>query len=124
MKSVKVTACNCEQIKEKDAPAYMSKGFKYLDGTIKSNDYRIADEHGNVFTWVGERVLENGEYVNGFFSKEGWRTMFDKRILRITPQRHCFNGQVSFITPYIEKVEQGVRIKTFRTVSRAPPNLL
>lgn len=37
MKSVKITACNCEQIKEKDVSAYMTKGFKYLDATIKSN---------------------------------------------------------------------------------------
>lgn len=114
MKSVKITACNCEQIKEKDVSAYVTKGFKYLDATIKSN----------VFTWVSKRVLESSEYVNGIFSKEGWRTMFDQRILRLTPKRHCFNGQFYFITADIEKVEQGVRIKTFRPVSRAPPNLL
>lgn len=51
----------------KDTPAYMPEGFKYLDGSIESKDYRIVDEQGNVFTWVPERTLKDGKTVNGFF---------------------------------------------------------
>lgn len=53
--------------KANDAPAYMPKGFEYLDGAIKSKDYRIADEEGNVFTWVPGRTLKDGTPVKGFF---------------------------------------------------------
>lgn len=54
-------------VKANDTPAYMPEGFEYFDGAIESNDYRIADEEGNVFTWVTERTLKDGEYVKGFF---------------------------------------------------------
>lgn len=52
---------------ERATPNYMPKGFKYLDGSIESKDYRIVDEKGNVFTWVPERTFENGKHVKGFY---------------------------------------------------------
>lgn len=63
----RVTKATTTTAKADDSPVYMPNGFKYLDGAIKSKDYRIADEKGNVFTWVPRRILRNGTLVKGFF---------------------------------------------------------
>lgn len=63
----KATEAITTTVKANDTPAYMPEGFKYLDGSIESLDYRIVDEQGNVFTWVSERTLKDGRLVKGFW---------------------------------------------------------
>ena len=50
-----------------EKPDYMPEGFKYFDGAINTNDYRITDENGNIFTWIPETQLDYGKIVKGFF---------------------------------------------------------
>lgn len=52
--------------KNEDEPDFIPEGFKYLDGSILTGDYRIVDSHGNVFLWVQERTIQ-GKVIKGHY---------------------------------------------------------